>query len=268
MHDGDAALGRGLTSLVFPAYNPGPGVERTWQEVRRFLRDRPEPWEVLFVCDGCTDGTPARLESLVRDEPQRARVLSYAPNRGKGYAVRRGLEVVRGAWRVFTDVDLSYGLDGVLRVAEALRGGAEVVIAARTHPDSRLVYPFWAQSYAYRRHLQSRVFSALVRGLLPLPHRDTQAGLKGFSAAAAGLLLPRLRCDGFAFDCELLTACVRHGVAVAEVPVCYHCDGGASTTNVAAMARMVQDLFRIRRDWRHTPLPVAIPAEPARRAAA
>ena len=48
-----------MTSLVFPAYNPGPAVERTWAAVRDFLRARPDPWEALFVCDGCTDGTAA-----------------------------------------------------------------------------------------------------------------------------------------------------------------------------------------------------------------
>src|SRR6516164_86893 len=124
-----------LTSLVFPAYNPGPRqVERTWAEVRRFLDEAPRTWEVLFVCDGCTDGTPEQLAALTRTESGRVRILTHAPNRGKGYAVRTGLGAARGAYRVFTDFDLAYGWDDVLRVARALWDGAEVAAASRTHP--------------------------------------------------------------------------------------------------------------------------------------
>jgi predicted glycoside hydrolase/deacetylase ChbG (UPF0249 family) len=235
-------------SLVFPAYNPGPVLERTLREVIHFLR-HAAGWEVVFVCDGCTDGSSERLQELARHEPDRVRVVVYTPNRGKGYAVRRGLVAARGPWRLFTDVDLAYGFDDVLRVAETLRAGAEVAIASRWHPDSRLIVPPALQGYAYRRHLQSLVFSTLVRWLLPLTQRDTQAGLKGLSARVAQLLLPRLRCDGFEFDCELLTACARYGVAVAEVPVHVRYEDSASTTSVRTMGRMIQALWQIRRAW-------------------
>src|SRR5437868_572615 len=81
-------------------------------------------------------------------------------------------------------------------------------------PASDVTMPVGLQGYIYRRHIQSQVFGALARLLLPLTQRDLQAGLKGLSARAAGLVLPHLRCDGFGFDCELLTACVRFGLAI------------------------------------------------------
>src|SRR5439155_16375645 len=108
-----------VTSLVFPTFNPGSAVERTWAAVRDFFRARPDPWEAVFVCDGCTDGTVERLEALAADaNDPRLRIIAYAPNRGKGYAVRTGLLAARGAWRVFTDVDLAYGFGDVSRLAD------------------------------------------------------------------------------------------------------------------------------------------------------
>jgi dolichyl-phosphate beta-glucosyltransferase len=252
---------RGITSLVFPTYNPGPLLEHTWRELVQFLQRAPGEWEVLFVCDGCTDGTPARLAQLNGGE--NVRVLSYAPNKGKGYAIRQGLEAARGDWRLFADVDLAYGFDDVLRVADALQAGAEVAIASRTHPQSQMVLPTKLQGYAYRRHLQSVTFSALVRCLLPVTQRDTQAGLKGLSAAAARTVLPRLTCDGFGFDCELLTACMYFGLPICEVPVCVRYGDGASTTSFATMRKMVKELWHIRRTWRRMlppePDPAALP---------
>ena len=240
----------GITSLVFPTYNPGLILERTWRQLVQFLQDAPGDWEVLFVCDGCTDGTPARLVQLARGEKERVRVLSYAPNKGKGYAIRQGLAAARGDWRLFTDVDLAYSFEDILRVADVLRSGAPVAIASRSHPESRMVLPTRLQGYAYRRHLQSVAFSALVRWLLPLKQRDTQAGLKGLSAEAARILLPRLSCDGFGFDCELLTACLYYGLAIREVPICVRYENGVSTTGLGAMSKMVKELWHIRRSWR------------------
>src|SRR5262249_9390536 len=233
-----------LFSLVFPTYNPGAGLANTWQQVADFLASTSEPWEVLFVCDGCTDGTPQRLADLIAAGGLgRARMLSYARNRGKGYAVPRGLEAARGTWRLFTDVDLAYGFDDVLRVAEALRAGADAAIASRMHPGSRVVLPATLQGYAYRRHLQSRMFSGLVHLLLPLRQLDTQAGLKGITARLARLLLPHLRCDGFGFDCEFLTACARFDIAVAEVPVTMRYENRTSTTGARPMLRMLRELW-------------------------
>src|SRR5262249_57442237 len=123
-----------------------------------------------------------RWGALPRPDSDRVGVLSYQPNRGKGYAVRQGLRAARGRWRVFTDVDLAYGFDDILRVAGRLQDGADVAIASRFHPESRLLLPPRLQGYAYRRHLQSLIFSALVRLLLPGRHRHTQAGPQGPSA--------------------------------------------------------------------------------------
>jgi dolichyl-phosphate beta-glucosyltransferase len=271
VRDPEGGVAQALTSLVFPTYNPGPQLERTWQEVRQFLNDNPEAWEILFVCDGCTDGTPARLEALTADETRRVQIINYAPNRGKGYAVRRGLEAARGAWRIFTDIDLAYSLGDVQRLAQVLRGGAAVAIASRVHPDSRVILPPSLHGYAYRRHLQSWLFTNLAHCLLPLRQRDTQAGLKGLSAAAARLLLPHLHCDGFGFDCELLTACAHFGVEVTEVPVWVRYEDRASTTSVRATRQMFRELLRIRRTWRRMAIPVPTPAvvvEPVRREAA
>lgn len=261
-----------VLSLVFPTYNPGRIAERAWAEAQDFLGRSCEGREVIFVCDGCTDGTAERLAAWAQSAPDGVRVLAHTPNRGKGYAVRRGLAAARGRYRLFTDIDMAYGFDDVLRVTEALRGGADVAIASRGHPDSRLILPASLQGYAYRRHLQSMAFSALVRLVLPLSQRDTQAGLKGLSARAADLLLPRLRSDGFAFDCELLTASARLGLTVAEVPVSVRYHDAASTTGVLTMSRMIRELWRIRRDWsRQRPAIAALPtgatAAPDRRAA-
>ena len=238
--------GKAVDEPGLPAFNPGPLVERTYREVQRFLGQRGPSWEALFVCDGCTDGTAERLAQLNQSDRSAIRILSYAKNQGKGYAVRQGLLAARGNFRLFTDVDLAYDFDDVDRIADALRRGADLAIASRTHRDSRLILPPHLQGYAYRRHLQSRAFSLIARLLLALPPYDTQAGLKGMTARAARQLLPPLVCNGFGFDCELLSASVRAGLQIAEIPVSVRFEDGASTTGLHAARKMLAEIWRVR----------------------
>ena len=240
--------GTDLISLIFPAYNPGPGLGASWEGVRDFLRDRPQ-WEVLFVLDGCSDGSETLLRRLTAGEGPRVRVLSYERNRGKGAAVRVGMLAASGDYRIFTDVDLAYGFADVVRVHEQLQFGRDVVIASRDHPESEMVLPVKMLPYMMRRHIQSRIFGGLARILLPIRQKDTQAGLKGFSAKASEAIFPHLQCDGFGFDCELLTACARLGFAVEEMPVQVRYDSQATTTGFRTVRRMLGELWKVRRDW-------------------
>jgi dolichyl-phosphate beta-glucosyltransferase len=254
-------------SLVLPTYNPGSKIESTWHAVRGFVRSRPEPWEVLFVLDGCTDGTAERLDRLAEtDADPRVKVLSYPANRGKGYAVRTGLLAARGSVRMFTDVDLAYDFDDILSVAERVNTTTPAVIASRNHPDSLLLIPDRMLWYAFRRKLQSVAFHAATRGLLGLRHPDTQAGLKGFTAAVVERLVPHLSCDGFGFDCELLLACRRAGVPVAEQPVRVKYEEGTTTSTFTGL-RMLRELWGIRRRWKRKTLPAAGESDPLAKAA-
>lgn len=243
-----------MTSLVLPVFNPGPAIDGAYRAVLNFLRQRRSAWEIVFVLDGCTDGTYERLVSLVADQNDpRIRLINYHENRGKGNAVRNGLLAARGRFRIFTDVDLAYGFDDILRIDETLRRGAAVAVASRDHPESEFHAPSKLIPYVSWRWMQSWCFSAIVRRLLPIRQRDTQAGLKGMSAAVAERVLPCTRCDGFGFDCEFLTACRFFGVPVEEVPVGVHWSGRSSTTTWKTTIAMIGEILSVRRRWRNLP---------------
>ena len=243
-----------MTSLVLPTYNPGLGIDRSWHTVREFIRKRSESWEAIFVLDGCTDGTLERLKTLASIAPDsRLRVVSYSPNRGKGFAVRTGLLAANGRYRIFTDVDLQFW-DGVERTAAALYSGADVAVASRTHPESRYDFPASFISYAIWRRLQSKAFNVAVRAVLPVRLSDTQAGLKGMSARFAEAVLPKMTIDGFGFDCEWLTVCARLGVPVHQIPLTFRYDTIESTTKPRTVVKILHELLRIRKTWRRAPL--------------
>ncbi|HMP02529.1 MAG TPA: glycosyltransferase [Gemmatales bacterium] len=238
-----------LTSLVLPAYNPGPILTASLDRLDSLLSTSTEAWEILFVCDGCSDNTADRLEAWAQQRGPRARVLSYPTNQGKGNAVRLGLLEARGTFRLFTDIDLAYDLPEIRRVASVLWAGHPVAYADRSLADSRVLLPAHLLRYAQWRQLQSWVFNQLVRRLLPIQAGDTQAGLKGLRVDVVADVVPQLTCTGFAFDCELLTACHRRGWPTLAVPVTVRLDDRSSTTTALSTWQMVRALFAVRRQW-------------------
>lgn len=253
-----------LISLILPNYNPGPALEESWRQVRHFISRQTKPWEVIFVCDGSTDGSIEQLEQWrTLQRADWCRVLSYSPNQGKGLAVRAGLLAAKGDIKVFTDVDLAYSFDDLLRVAGEVEHGAPVAIASREHPESYALLPMSMLHHVSRRRVQSHVFRSITRQIVGIHYVDTQAGLKAFSAEAVQQIVPRLACNGFGFDCEILLACKHLNIPVTEVPVTVRYQTAASTTSWRTSFQMIKQIWQIRRRWRKgipaiVPLPVTL----------
>jgi dolichyl-phosphate beta-glucosyltransferase len=235
-------------SLIVPVFDQGGTLERTLSRLTHFLDTAPVASQLVLVndCSPCPD-TRALLRHV--DERPDVLVLENRRNRGKGYSVTRGMLSGSGRHRVFTDADLAYPLDEVWKIVDALERGADVAIACRVLPDSQYEMTSSYLRYLYTRHLMSRAFNKLVRFTLLPGVLDTQAGLKGYTAAAARTVFSRVQIDGFGFDLECLFVARRHGLRIEQVPVRFRYDDEPSTVRfVRDAGTMAADLARIR--WR------------------
>ena len=228
---------RTALTVVLPCYNEAERLPQTLRTYLAHLPQDPGDVEVLVVDDGSTDATPAVAEAVAAVDP-RVRVLTSRPNHGKGFAVRAGVLASRGDLVVFTDADGSYGPGELDRIIRAL-AEAPVAIGSRAE----------AASGPLTRRAASRVFNLAIQGLLGLPFRDTQAGLKGFRRAAAREIFSRTRLDGFAFDVEALFVARRLGLEISEISVrARECQG--SKVRVAVDAQhMLREAWAVRRMW-------------------
>lgn len=230
--------------LILPVYEEVDQVPRVVPEVARWLEQRPGT-TARFIDDGSHDGTPEAIDEALRHVPGAAiRLERAAVNRGKGAVVRDAMLASKAEIVCFTDGDLAYSLDHVDRLVEAIVEGADVAIGNRNLAGGGAARP------SLRRRVSGAVFNVAVRLVLGLPYTDTQAGLKGFRAEAAGRLFRRARVDGFAFDAEILYLAKQEGCRVAEVPARVspsHDSLGSTVSLLADPWRMLGALLRIRR---------------------
>lgn len=120
-----------MISVVCPFYNEESILEASVRLMLRNLEALGEEWELIIVNDGSRDGSAAIAQRLAAESP-RLRVLSYAPNRGRGYAIRTGVKAARGELVVTTEIDSSWGDDIALRIVEEFRKrpDADIIIAS------------------------------------------------------------------------------------------------------------------------------------------
>ena len=232
-------------SVVVPAFDEAARLGPTLDAIRRFLDSRRFTSEVIVVVDGGGDGTLELARGVGLEWPALV-VLHHQPNRGKGYAVRRGMLAARGRYRLFSDADLSTPIEEVDRLIDALDDGVDIAIGSRALPasDVRVRQAWWRQS-------MGRIFNQVVRRLAVPGIRDTQCGFKCLRGEAAEQIFERQRIAGFSFDVELLWIARKLGFRVVEVPVTWVNDPLSRVHPARDSARMLVDLVRLRvDDWR------------------
>jgi dolichol-phosphate mannosyltransferase len=120
-------------SVICPFYNEATILQDAIETLLARLQNLEVNWELLVVNDGSTDGSAEIALEVARANP-RLRVLGYRYNRGRGRALRTGIEQARGRIIVTTEIDLSWGIDIVERLYEAMEQNPDVdIVVASPH---------------------------------------------------------------------------------------------------------------------------------------
>ncbi len=228
-------------SVVIPAYNEVGRLGPTLDRLEAYLGSRGLEHEVLVVDDGSTDGTA----DLVRAHPARSlRLIRQPRNRGKGAALRHGVQESRGRRVLLSDADLSTPIEELETLEARLDAGADLVIGSRAMEDSRVEV-----HQAVYRELMGKAFNRIIRLLGVRGIRDTQCGFKLLDGEVARRLFAHLVTERFAYDVELIWLARRAGYRVEEVGVAWANSADSRVHAVVDSWTMLKDVLLMR--WRH-----------------
>ncbi|NJP48765.1 glycosyltransferase family 2 protein [Streptomyces sp. SBST2-5] len=114
-------------SVIVPVYNPGIYIEDCIASLQRQSLP-PDEYEAIFVDDGSTDDTPARLDRLAAGDP-RMRVIHQENSGWSGKPRNVGIEAARGEFVMFVDNDDYLGDEALERMYDyGVANGADVVV--------------------------------------------------------------------------------------------------------------------------------------------
>ena len=237
-----------MLHFVVPFYNCESQLAGNVLALRAALdRDMPSDYEIVLCDDGSTDGSRAAAERLVAGVSE-IRLVGYAPNRGRGRAVRFAAASCAGGTLIFADLDLpqTTDLSHIREMAERL-ADVPIVVGSRFLRASR-VQRLW------RRDLMGRLHHLAVRVMLPrLKVKDPDAGFKGFDLGALAAIAAVSREDRWSWDMEALTIARANGIAIAEIPIDWNERHDAYATSVKLLRDAWEEftgILRIRKALR------------------
>ena len=167
--------------------------------------------EIIFVDDGSIDDTVMGAHQAAA-EKKNIKVVSYLPNRGKGYALLEGFKHSRGDYIVFIDGDLDVTPDHIEEFIKIIENtGVDIVVGSRKHPQSQDVF------FPFYRRLGSEVYHWLVKVLLiPVSH---QAGIKMYKRKAVECMLDKCTIYRYGGEIEQLVIPYKNGFSLKEAPI-------------------------------------------------
>lgn len=115
-----------MLSIILPAYNEKPNIERTAKTLSGILEEGKIPFELVFISDGSMDGTYEEICRLAGQD-ERIRGAEFSRNFGKEAAIFAGLELALGDACIVMDCDLQHPPEVIPEMYKLWQEGFEVV---------------------------------------------------------------------------------------------------------------------------------------------
>ena len=239
--------------LVIPLYNEESRISKSLKSILRYKTPSSlRLVRIVFVNDGSTDNTLEVVKSFFRKNKKLASgakvsILSYKKNRGRGYAVKKGLLYCAGFcdYALYADADLSMSLSNLTKVSSLIKNEYEVIIGSKKKPGAVAIpqRPLTRQIVGYFH----TVFASLVLGVFVW---DFQGGLKIFSKRFVQNVVPLCKQERWGFDMEVVFLSTKLGYSLYELPAKWKAiEEGTTVKLFRDSRRALFDMLEIRKNW-------------------
>lgn len=223
-------------SIVVPCYNESKDIAKNSEIIKNYLESIKQDYELILVNDGSKDNTKEVIEAIPG-----VKALSYEPNRGKGGAVKYGIEHATGDYVLFMDADLSTDLEAIDKFIK-LAPNYDMVIGSRHAKDSVIK----------KKQPALRVFIGwccrkLVNMKFHFKYKDTQCGFKAMRTDIAKKIVAKQVVNNFAFDVEYLYIAKLNNFSIYEMGVIWADDRGSTVSPLKSSIKFFKDLSFIKK---------------------
>ena len=157
-------------SVLIPVYNEVDNVVPLHAELDAVLRPLGLGYELIFVDDGSTDGTRARLEAIYASDPGHVRLAFLRRNCGQTAAISAALDLATGNILIPMDGDRQNDPADIPRLLAKLDEGYDVVSGWRKNRQDTLV----------TRKIPSKIANRIIARLSGVSLHDFGCTMKAY----------------------------------------------------------------------------------------
>jgi glycosyltransferase involved in cell wall biosynthesis len=196
-------------SVIIPVYNEIQTIDEILQRIEAVnLAD-----EIILIDDGSTDGTRERLQEISPQHPH-MKVILHEKNRGKGSAVRTGIQAATQDLIIIQDADLEYDPRDYPSLLKPIEEGiADVVYGSRFLGAPRRSTMFW---HMVANKLLTFMTNLLYNSILS----DMETGYKLFKRDIITDI--PLHSKRFNFEPEITAKLLKRRIRIFEVPITFN----------------------------------------------
>lgn len=197
-------------SIIIASYNE----EKTIIEILNRLKNTKKndyEYEIIVVNDGSTDNS---LKLLEQSSNLYNKLINLGKNKGKGFAVKEGLNIASGDYIIFQDADLEYDPNDINDFCEMYdKFDADLIIG------SRIRYKNYTRSHNFFNMIGNK----LITFVFNLIHNCTFTDIYScYLSYKKNLLNPlELKTSGFEQQAEILGKLMKKTKINFEIPINY-----------------------------------------------
>lgn len=232
-------------SLIIPAYNESKRLAYLHEAILEFKRLAFCKFEVILVNDGSTDDTAQKLNLLIgrwKESRIYARLITYEKNKGKGGALKEGVQYAQYDFILTLDIDMSTRPSEIIKWHKILgipfQSG--VIYIGDRKDTAAQVSTRWYRKFA------GQIFNLFIDQLIDIDIKDTQCGFKLYPAEIGKLLFRELIELGWAHDVEILLRAKNQEIRIKTLPVNWVHRTGAKISVIVDGLKMVREILKIR----------------------
>lgn len=223
-------------SIVLPCYNPdkkwAANILIRYNEIAPLLKNYNV--DMIVVNDGSSTNLESDLMSLTQQLPN-CKTISYVQNKGKGYAIRQGIEQAKGDYIIYTDIDFPYTNQSFLNILEELKNH-DITIGTRG-------LSYYNNIPAHRAFI-SKLLKFFIKTLLRIPTDDTQGGLKGMRNEVKTYFL-KTEINRYLFDLEFICIAAKNKLNIGLIPVVLNENTVVRKMNLKVVSKELVNFFKV-----------------------
>ena len=206
-------------SVILPLYNEEKRLRNLFMKINEFKFLNKNKIEFIFVNDGSNDNSYLLIKNFINENKKKIdlKLVSYKNNKGKGFALKKGVAKAKHDWIITVDIDLSVKLEQI----KIWQKKKLISKKLKVYFGSRLLSGSKVKAKKDRKFI-GFIFNIILRKILNsnlLNIKDTQCGYKLYEKSIAKKIFKKLTENGYIHDVEILILLQRSRILVKEIPV-------------------------------------------------